>query len=109
MEVYRGYMTVPAGLGKTVVTIGNFDGVHRGHQALFRDTVAAAARLHAKSTVFTFEPHPVRILNPSLAPPRITPEAEKVRLIGASGVDLCIVEPFTPELAALPADEFVKK
>src|SRR4051812_16792521 len=95
MEVYRGHASIPSGFGPSVVTIGNFDGVHLGHQALFQQTKARGK----KSVVYTFEPHPVRILNPALAPPRITPEAEKVRLIAEQGIDVCVIEPFTREFA----------
>jgi riboflavin kinase/FMN adenylyltransferase len=109
VEVVRGFRSLTSPLTGTVVTLGNFDGVHLGHQALFRLVVERARNRGGKAVVYTFEPHPVRILNPSLAPPRITPEAEKLRLIEAHGPDVCIVEPFTAELAAVSADDFVAK
>jgi riboflavin kinase/FMN adenylyltransferase len=93
--------------GGTVVTIGNFDGVHLGHREIFRRVVARARELQAAATVLTFEPHPLRLLAPQRAPLRINTPVEKVRLIRASCIDLLVVLPFTRKLAALPATAFV--
>ena len=92
----------------TVVTIGNFDGVHLGHRAIFRRVVGEARARQAAATVVTFEPHPLRLLAPDKAPPRINTPAEKVRLLRASCIDLLLVLPFTRRLAALPATDFVR-
>jgi riboflavin kinase/FMN adenylyltransferase len=94
----------PAG---TVVTIGNFDGVHLGHREIFRHVVGRARERQALATVITFEPHPLRLLAPQRAPLRINTPAEKVRLIRASCIDLLVVLPFTRKLAALAAADFV--
>jgi len=90
-----------------VVTIGNFDGVHLGHREIFRHVVGKARELHSLAAVVTFEPHPLRLLKPVMAPPRINTPAEKVRLIRASCIDLLVILPFTRKLAALGASEFV--
>ncbi|MCC6810687.1 MAG: bifunctional riboflavin kinase/FAD synthetase [Deltaproteobacteria bacterium] len=114
MDVFKGHAAVPKGYGDAAVTIGNFDGVHLGHRALLGHAIDRARALGRKTIVYTFEPHPVRILNPSLSPLRITPDVEKVRLIGevragAFGVDAVVVEPFTREFAGLSPDDFVAK
>jgi riboflavin kinase/FMN adenylyltransferase len=93
--------------GGTVVTIGNFDGVHLGHREIFRRVVTGARERQAAAAVITFEPHPLRLLAPEKAPPRINTPKEKVRLIAASCIDLLVVLPFTRKLAALSAADFV--
>jgi riboflavin kinase/FMN adenylyltransferase len=93
--------------GGTVVTIGNFDGVHLGHREIFRRVVSKARSLRSVAAVITFEPHPLRLLNPAKAPPRINTPAEKVRLVRASCIDLLVILPFTRKLAALGAADFV--
>jgi riboflavin kinase/FMN adenylyltransferase len=93
--------------GGTVVTIGNFDGVHLGHREIFRRVVGCARQRQALATVITFEPHPLRLLAPQQAPPRINTPEEKVRLIRASCIDLLLVLPFTRRLAVLSASDFV--
>ncbi len=109
MRVVQGFQTLPAPLQKSAVTLGNFDGVHLGHRALFDQTIAAAKALGAPSVVYTFEPHPVQVLAPALAPPRLSPEKEKLRLIAASGIDVCVIEPFTKAFAAIPPSDFVTR
>lgn len=92
-----------------VVTLGNFDGVHLGHREIFRQVVGRARQHGGTATVVTFEPHPLRLLAPAKAPPRINTPEEKIRLIRASCIDLLVILPFTPELAALPATDFVDR
>jgi riboflavin kinase/FMN adenylyltransferase len=108
VEIIRGYQAIPRHRRNPVVAIGNFDGVHRGHQAIFRLIREQAASQAGESVVFTFEPHPVKVLAPALAPALITTSARKVELIGASGVDLTVVQPFDPGFAAMSAEDFVK-
>lgn len=98
-------LTVPP--QRTVLTIGNFDGVHLGHREIFRRVVREAREIHGTSTVLTFEPHPLRLLSPERAPLRINTPEEKVRLLKASCIDLLVVLPFTYQLASLSAEEFV--
>ena len=91
-----------------VITIGNFDGVHIGHQALFHEVIEKADAIDGTSIVMTFEPHPVRVLKQNGHPPLITLYEQKVELIESSGIDVLICIPFTLEFAAISAEEFVK-
>jgi riboflavin kinase/FMN adenylyltransferase len=91
-----------------VITIGNFDGVHIGHQALFHEVIEKADAIDGTSIVMTFEPHPVRVLKQNGHPPLITLYEQKVELIESSGIDVLICIPFTLEFAAISAEEFVE-
>jgi riboflavin kinase/FMN adenylyltransferase len=91
----------------TVATIGNFDGVHLGHRAIFRRVVAEARQAQGTATVITFNPHPLKLLAPERAPLLINTYEERERLIAASCIDLLVCLPFTTALAALPATTFV--
>lgn len=91
-----------------VVTVGTFDGVHRGHQAVLAEIVARARRRGAESVVVTFDPHPLAVVNPAAAPRLLTLPAERQRLLMASGVDRVVTLPFTPELSRLGPEEFVR-
>jgi len=92
----------------SVVTVGNFDGVHLAHQRLLRRVVEVARGLGALAAALTFEPHPVKILAPELAPKLLTPLPRKVQLIAATGIDVLVVLPFTREVAHLSPMEFVR-
>ncbi|MFC1829342.1 bifunctional riboflavin kinase/FAD synthetase [Thermodesulfobacteriota bacterium] len=91
-----------------VITIGNFDGVHIGHQALFYGVIEKAEELGGTSIVMTFEPHPIRVLKQNGLPPLITLYEQKVELISATGLDVLICVPFTHEFAGISAREFVE-
>jgi riboflavin kinase/FMN adenylyltransferase len=91
----------------SVVTIGNFDGVHLAHQKLLRWVVETAQRLDASAIAVTFEPHPIKYLAPERAPKLLTPLERKARLIEQLGIDLLVVLPFNRELAHLSPREFV--
>lgn len=91
-----------------VITIGNFDGVHIGHQALFHEVIEKADEISGTSIVMTFEPHPIRLLMQNGQPPMITLYEQKVELIESSGIDVLICVPFTREFAAISAKEFVE-
>lgn len=91
-----------------VVTVGTFDGVHRGHQAVLAEIVGRARRRGVESVVVTFDPHPLAVVNPAAAPRLLTLPAERQRLLAASGVDRVVTLPFTPELSRLAPDEFVR-
>ncbi len=91
-----------------VLTIGNFDGVHKGHMVLF-DTVKERAKvLHGQSAVMTFEPHPIRVMKPENGPPLITPMKQKLDLILETEMDVIFCVPFTLEFAAISAQDFVE-
>jgi riboflavin kinase / FMN adenylyltransferase len=91
-----------------VITIGNFDGVHIGHQALFHEVIETAQTINGTSIAMTFDPHPTRVLKQNGHPPLITLYEQKVELIGRTHIDALICIPFTREFAALSAEEFVR-
>ncbi len=107
MQRWRGYEAAPGGWGRSVVTIGVFDGVHKGHQATIGHAVARARELDVRSVVVTFDPHPAEVVRPGSHPAVLTEPARKAELIEALGVDVLCVVPFTPEFSRLPAEEFV--
>ena len=90
-----------------MVTTGNFDGVHIGHQALFHEVIEKADAIDGTSVAITFDPHPIRVLKKNGHPPLITLLNQKTELIESTGVDVLIVIPFSTEFAALSAREFV--
>ena len=110
MEVFRGAGEVPPGWGPSVVAIGNFDGVHRGHLSILGDVCERARVRGARAVVVTFDPHPVRLLYPERAPKLITPLEERLRLLGAlPGLDAALVLPFTKEFAAWTPEQFAEE
>jgi riboflavin kinase/FMN adenylyltransferase len=108
MQVIRDLNTLREPPHHTVLTIGNFDGVHLGHREIFRRVVAKARKFGGTAAVLTFEPHPLRLLAPDKAPLRLNTPEEKVRLLAASCIDLLVVLNFTRELAEMPAEDFVR-
>lgn len=102
--------TVPDRTRGAVVAIGNFDGLHRGHQALFATVKDLSTRLGgALAGAVTFEPHPVKVLAPQLAPPLILRDDEKVAGLAAAGLDVVFIVPFSPSLASLTPNEFCQR
>jgi riboflavin kinase/FMN adenylyltransferase len=91
-----------------VITIGNFDGVHIGHQALFHEVIQKADAINGTSIAMTFEPHPMRVLKKNSHPPLITIYEQKKELIERSGMQVLICVPFTKKFSALSAEEFIK-
>jgi riboflavin kinase/FMN adenylyltransferase len=92
-----------------VVTVGTFDGVHRGHQAVLAEITRRARVRGGESVVVTFDPHPLAVVNPGAAPPLLTLPPEKRRLLEAAGVSRVETLPFTPELARLEPVAFVRE
>jgi riboflavin kinase/FMN adenylyltransferase len=100
----------PAGfLGPSHVTMGTFDGVHRGHQALLKALIAGARAAGAASVLITYEPHPRCVLDPDHCPANLTTLDEKTWLLDQLGVDHLVVIPFTPQLAALSPAAFMQR
>lgn len=93
--------------GGLALAIGNFDGVHRGHQKLIATTRARAAARGATAAVLTFDPHPARLFAPALAPPLIVSLDRRLELLGALGIELAVVETFDAAFAAIEAADFV--
>jgi riboflavin kinase/FMN adenylyltransferase len=108
MQVFRKPDEVPASLGPTVVSVGNFDGVHIAHQAVVRHMAERAHAIGGKAVAVTFDPHPLRILRPDSAPKLLTPLAVKLRLLERTGVDAVLVLPFTRDLSLMSAHEFAR-
>jgi riboflavin kinase/FMN adenylyltransferase len=93
----------------SVLAIGNFDGIHLGHQAILRATVERAHALHAVSTALTFDPSPRKVLRPETAPPRLSTNAQRMEWFNALGLEAVVVLPFTLDLARLAPGEFVEQ
>lgn len=107
MDILTHCSELPDGLASSVVTLGNFDGVHLGHRELFRALVKTARQLNCPSIVYTFNPHPLKFLAPKKAPLLLNTPAEKQRLIAASHVDYLIETPFTTDFAKMSPEIFV--
>ncbi len=99
----------PEGLpvSRTVVTIGNFDGVHLGHRAILARVVHRAREVQGQAVAVTFEPHPLKVLRPGLELPLLTTGEQKLRLLAGAGLQAVVILPFTQEFAQLPARDFV--
>jgi riboflavin kinase / FMN adenylyltransferase len=109
MQVFHKLEDIPKNFGPTIVSVGNFDGVHRAHQAVLRDIAERAKRQGAKSVVVTFDPHPSRILRPESGLKLLTPTPEKLRWIRPTGVDAVLVLPFARDLSLLTPHEFAEE
>jgi len=109
MKVFRHLEEVPADFGPAVISVGNFDGVHRGHQAVLAQVVRRANEQGARSLAVTFEPHPTRILRPDVAPRLITPLPRKLELLAATGLEATLVLPFSRDLSLTPPRKFAEE
>ncbi|HVF03887.1 MAG TPA: bifunctional riboflavin kinase/FAD synthetase [Frankiaceae bacterium] len=106
MQRWRGLDAAPPGWGRCVVTIGVFDGVHRGHQAIIGEAVARGRAAGVPSVVLTFDPHPSEVVRPGTHPPVLTSPRYKAALIEDVGADVLCVLGFTPEFSRLTPAEF---
>jgi riboflavin kinase/FMN adenylyltransferase len=106
MQIFRQLAEVPPNFGPSIATIGNFDGVHRGHQWVIAEVVARARSLGINSIAITFDPHPARVLRPESSQPLITPLDEKLELLASTGIDAVLILPFTEEFSRLSARTF---
>jgi len=107
MQLIENLEEIKTPFENAVITIGNFDGVHIGHQALFHEVIERADVNGGISIAMTFEPHPIRVLKQNGHPPLITLFEQKVELIEKSGIDVMIAVPFTKEFASITAKEYV--
>ncbi len=108
-DLWRSLDDVPADLGRTVVTVGNFDGVHLGHRHVVARAREVAAELGGLDVVaVTFDPHPIAVLRPEHAPPTLTTVEARARLLRDAGVDAVLVVPFSREVAAWSPERFVR-
>lgn len=107
MQLIENLEDIKSAFNNAVITIGNFDGVHIGHQALFHEVIERADAIGGTSIAMTFEPHPIRVLKQNGHPPLITLYDQKVELINKSGIDVLLVVPFNKEFAAITAKEYI--
>src|SRR5579883_579909 len=108
MRVIRHLSREPGRIERAVLTLGNFDGVHLGHQAIVRRAAETAARLGGSAVALTFHPHPLAVLAPERAPLLIHPLRERLARIAALGAAIIVVQRFTPAFAALDPEAFVR-
>ncbi|MBI5049501.1 MAG: bifunctional riboflavin kinase/FAD synthetase [Nitrospirae bacterium] len=108
MKIIEGIENISEKFPYPALTIGNFDGIHLGHQTIFSKLVERAKERNGTSIVFTFDPHPLRIIAPERAPRLLTTFKDKINLIKAFGIDVIICANFTSEFAHIKAEDFVK-
>ncbi|MBU4213513.1 MAG: bifunctional riboflavin kinase/FAD synthetase [Actinobacteria bacterium] len=108
MQVWRDVEQVPADFGPSAVTIGNFDGVHRGHQSVLTAVAHDARATGLASVALTFTPHPLQVHRPDSAPPLLTGDADRLELLGRTGLDAVLLCTYTLAFAAQTPEEFVR-
>ena len=109
MQIIRHIDDPALAFAGTSVTLGNFDGIHLGHQALIKNAVDDAKRLAIRSAVLTFEPHPLRVIDPDRAPKMLLTHKDKMQLLQGLGVDCVVIQQFDAAFAAIAAEDFVRK
>ncbi|WP_037686170.1 bifunctional riboflavin kinase/FAD synthetase [Streptomyces aureocirculatus] len=109
MQRWRGLEDIPQDWGRSVVTIGSYDGVHRGHQLIIGRAVAHARELGVPAVVVTFDPHPSEVVRPGSHPPLLAPHHRRAELMAELGVDAVLILPFTTEFSKLSPADFVVK
>ena len=109
MRIFHTLDELPADFGPTLVSVGNFDGVHCAHAHVLREIVARAQVSGAKAVAVTFEPHPARILRPESSLKLLTPTAEKLRLLEGTGVDAVLLLPFGRDLSLMTPRQFAER
>jgi riboflavin kinase/FMN adenylyltransferase len=108
MKIYHALPQLPVPMPPTVAAIGNFDGVHRGHQEVIGRVLERARGLGARAIAVTFDPHPMAVLHPERAPKLITPMPQRLRLLEETGLDATVVLPFTRDFSLQSAREFAE-
>jgi riboflavin kinase/FMN adenylyltransferase len=109
MHIFRKLDDVPSDFGPTLLSVGNFDGVHRAHANVLREIVARARSAGDNAMAVTFEPHPGRILRPDSGLKLLTPTAEKLRLLESTGVDAVLLLPFGRDLSLMTPRQFAER
>ena len=109
MQIFHKLEDIPAGFGPSLISVGNFDGVHRAHAHVLGEIVQRAQASDAKAVAVTFEPHPARILRPDSALKLITPLPEKLRLLETTGIDAVLILPFGRDLSLMTPRQFVER
>lgn len=108
MNICRDWNELPVEFGPTALAMGNFDGVHLGHRAVLANVVKTAREHRLTACVLTFDPHPVMLLHPERAPAMLQTLQDRVRALALTGLDCLLLAPFTQELAAVPAGDFIE-
>ena len=109
MHRWTDLAQVPAGFGPSVVTLGNFDGVHRGHRSVLARMVSDARAADAQAVVVTFTPHPAQVHHPQDAPPLLTGPEDRLELLEETGLDAVLLLPYSLEFARQTPEEFVRR
>ena len=109
MKTYDSYEKITSAAQGAVIAIGSFDGMHRGHQALFERARALSAQKDVALGLVTFEPHPVKVLAPKLAPPTLMAREDKIEAMIAMGFDFALIQNFTSEFAEFSPVKFVQE
>jgi riboflavin kinase/FMN adenylyltransferase len=109
MQVFHKLDDLPADFGPTLISVGNFDGVHRAHTHVLRRLVGGSREQKLKAMAVAFEPHPIRILRPDVGLKLLTPTPEKLRLLELSGLDAVLLLPFTRDLSLLTPRQFAER
>jgi riboflavin kinase/FMN adenylyltransferase len=109
MQIFRTLDDIPAAFGPTMVSVGNFDGIHRAHAHVLQEIVERARQSGSKAVAVTFEPHPARILRPESGLKLLTPVAEKLRLLEGTGVDAVLLLPFGRDLSLMTPRQFAER
>jgi len=109
LRFVAGSAAIETPLVRPVLTVGNFDGVHVGHRAILDIVVSRARALAGQAVVYTFDPHPRKVLHPERAPRLLTTLEQRLELLAEAGVDAVVVETFTREFARTPAEVFIRE
>ncbi|MEN0059024.1 MAG: FAD synthetase family protein, partial [Bdellovibrio sp.] len=108
MHIFQGVEQMTSSLECSIVTIGNFDGVHLGHQQLLENVVREARHYAVPAVVYTFHPHPVKVLHPERATYRLFDLRDQQEQFAGRGIDVVITQPFTPEFSQVSAQDFLE-
>ena len=109
MKVFQGSEAAQGVVSRPIVTVGNFDGIHLGHRAILDTVSQRAADLGGDAVVYTFDPHPRKVLHPESAPALLTTLDQKLELLAERGIDAVVVEPFTAAFARTEAEGFIRE
>jgi riboflavin kinase / FMN adenylyltransferase len=109
MQVFHKLADIPADFGPILVSVGNFDGVHRAHASVLKEIVDRARQQGVKSVAVSFEPHPIRILRPDSGLKLLTPTPERLHLLETTGVDAVLLLPFTRDLSLMTPEQFARE
>jgi riboflavin kinase/FMN adenylyltransferase len=109
VQVFESLEEIPKNFGPSVVSVGNYDGIHRAHLRIIQTICTRAKELNTRALLVIFDPHPERILHPHGGPPLITPMARKLELLAQTELDAVVIIPFTRDLSLVPAFEFAEE